>query len=129
MKNISTIHIRSKYNFVAIGYGSGFVVNFGDVAPVYSSIIFGIGSAISTVGALLANLIASIIIKRPILEDWRKLFILFAMVYTFGGIIFLIFGSAVPRKWATFKSETTKQNEEKEGLTMVPLQTTESSSA
>jgi uncharacterized membrane protein len=129
MKNISTIHIKLKHKFVAIAYGSGFVVNFGDVAPVYSSIIFGIGSALSSVGALLGNLIASVIIKRPILEDWRKLFMLFAIMYTFGGVIYLIFGSAVPRKWATFKSEIAKQNEEKEGLAMIPLQTTEGSSA
>jgi hypothetical protein len=110
-----------------MAYGSGFVVNFGDVVPAYSSIIFGIGSAISTVGALLSNLIASIIIKRPILEDWRKLFVLFTIVYTFGGVIYLIFGSAIPRKWATFKPETSKQIEEIKAITMLSRQTKGSS--
>ena len=35
-----------------MAYGSGYVVNFGDIVPAYSSIIFGIGSALVTVGAL-----------------------------------------------------------------------------
>jgi hypothetical protein len=102
-----------------MAYGSGYVVNFGDVVPAYSSIIFGIGTSIGTVGALLSNLIASIIIKRPILEDWQKVFIMFAIMYTIGGAIYLIFGSAVPRKWATFKYEPSTQNEEDEVETML----------
>jgi hypothetical protein len=44
-------------------------------------------------------------------------------MYTIGGSVFLLYGSAVPRKWATFKSEKSKQNEEDETLTTVPHQT------
>ena len=105
-----------------MAYGSGYVVNFVDVVPAYSSIIFGIGSAIGSIGGLLANLIASILIKQPILEDWRKLFILFSIVYTIGGVVYLIYGSAVPRKWATLKTEQSKQNEEDQALTTIPQQ-------
>jgi MFS family permease len=110
-----------------MAYGSGYVVNFGDVAPAYSSIIVGIGSALGTVGALIGNLIASVVIKQPVLEDWRKLFILFSIMYTIGGIVYLIYGSAVPRKWATFKSETVKQVEEVEAIPMLPRETNGSS--
>jgi hypothetical protein len=95
-----------------MAYGSGYVVNFGDIAPAYSSIIFGVGSAVAIGGALLSNLIASIVLKQPTLEYWGKLFILFSIMYTIGGIVYLIYGSAVPRKWATFKSETVTQIEE-----------------
>jgi len=48
----------------AMAYGSGYIVNFGDVLPAYSSIIFGITTAAATVGALGANLIAGLIIKK-----------------------------------------------------------------
>ncbi|CAF2343455.1 unnamed protein product [Rotaria sp. Silwood2] len=107
----------------AMAYGSGYVVNFGDIAPAYSSIIFSVASALGTVGALIGNIIAGIIIKQPILEDWRKLLLLFAIIYTIGGTVYLLYGSAVPRKWARFHSEESTQNEEDESLTTLPLQT------
>ncbi|CAF1341777.1 unnamed protein product, partial [Adineta steineri] len=89
----------------ALAYGSGYIVNFGDVIPAYSSIIFGIITAIATFTALFANVIAGVVIKRPVLEDWRKIFILFSIVYFIGGLAYIVLGSAVPRKWATLKSQ------------------------
>jgi hypothetical protein len=44
------------------------------------------------------------IVQKPILEQWRKLFVMFGIVYFIGGIVFLFFGSAVPRKWAKFQA-------------------------
>ena len=44
-------------------------------------------------------------------------------MYIIGGVVYLLYGSAVPRKWATFKSEKSKQNEEDQALTTVPQQT------
>ncbi|CAF4541715.1 unnamed protein product [Rotaria sp. Silwood1] len=110
----------------AIAYGSGYVVNFGDIAPAYSSIIFAVASALGTVGALISNLIAGLIIKQPILDDWRKLLVIFAIIYIIGGSVYLLYGSAVPRKWARFQSEESKQNEENMSLTTVPLKTDDS---
>ncbi|CAF0755767.1 unnamed protein product [Adineta steineri] len=89
----------------ALAYGSGYIVNFGDVIPAYSSIIFGIITAIATFTALFANVIAGVVIQRPVLEDWRKIFILFSIVYFIGGLAYIVLGSAVPRKWATLKSQ------------------------
>jgi len=106
-----------------MAYGSGYVVNFADIAPAYASIIFGVASTISTIGALISNIIAGFIIRQPILADWRKLFVLFSIVYTIGGTIYLFYGSAVPRKWATFKSEESKKNEASEDSTMLPQET------
>ncbi|CAF5036821.1 unnamed protein product, partial [Rotaria magnacalcarata] len=106
----------------AMAYGSGYVVNFADIVPAYSSIIFSMSTALGTVGALLGNLVAGIIIKKPVLEDWRKLLLLFATFYLIGGVVYFIYGSAVPRKWATFNSEPTKELEEDEVLTTLPSQ-------
>jgi MFS family permease len=106
-----------------MAYGSGYLANFADIAPGYSSIIFSVSSTISTIGALVSNIIAGLVIKQPILEDWRKLFILFSIIYIIGGVIFLLYGSAIPRKWATLNSEKSKQNEKDEALTMLPQQT------
>ncbi|UJR28150.1 hypothetical protein I4U23_009404 [Adineta vaga] len=93
----------------ALAYGSGYIVNFADVLPAYSSIVFGIVTAAATLGALFANIIAGLVIKQPILQDWRKIFILFSVIYFIGGIAFLVLGSAVPRSWALHKTTTEKQ--------------------
>jgi MFS family permease len=81
--------------------------------PAFSSVVFGITTAAATVGALMANVIAGLIIKRPVLEDWRKLFILFGIIYLIGGLVFSLIGSAVPRKWATFQALEALQNKDK----------------
>jgi MFS family permease len=91
--------------FVAVAYGSGYVVNFADIVPAYSSIIFSVAGTIGTLGALISNVVAGVVIKQPILHDWRKLFVLFTIYHFFGGFVYLFYGSAVPRKWATFKPE------------------------
>ncbi|CAF0860880.1 unnamed protein product [Adineta ricciae] len=93
----------------ALAYGSGYIVNFADVLPAYSSIVFGIVTAAATFGALMANVIAGLVIKRPVLEDWRKIFILFSIIYVIGGVTFLILGSAVPRTWASLKVHEPQQ--------------------
>lgn len=90
--------------------------------PKYSTLIFALLSTVSTAGAVGSNILAGIIIKRPILEDWRKLFMIFSIIYTIGGIPFLLYGSGVPRKWATFNSNKTQQSPEAEPLTISPHQ-------
>jgi MFS family permease len=73
-------------------------------------LVFGLVTTVSSLSGVLGNVIAGILIKHPTLHDWRKLFILFFIVYLIGGIIFLILGSAVPEEWATFKSQEQAQN-------------------
>ena len=38
---------------------------------------------------------------------------MFGVVYFIGGLVFLLFGSGVPRKWATFQKDNKQQVEEK----------------
>jgi MFS family permease len=80
----------------------------------------------ATVGAIVSNIIAGFVIKQPILEDWRKLFILFSIVYFIGGVVYLLYGSAVPRKWATFKSQKSEEktnDDQGEAMTMLERHT------
>ncbi|CAF4330370.1 unnamed protein product, partial [Rotaria sp. Silwood2] len=46
-------------------------------------------------------------------EQWRKLYIMFGVVYFFGGVIYLLYGSAVPRKWAKFQAVNNDTKPEK----------------
>jgi hypothetical protein len=59
----------------------------------------------------MGNVVAGIIVNKPVLEQWRKLFVMFGIVYFIGGIVFLCFGSAVPRKWAKFQTVNTKSQD------------------
>ncbi|CAF1272103.1 unnamed protein product [Adineta ricciae] len=93
------------YQNIGFSYGSGYIVNYADVVPAYAGLIFGIVTAISSFGAVIANLIAGIVIKQPILEDWRKLYILFGIIYLIGGLAFLLWASATPERWATLGSQ------------------------
>jgi hypothetical protein len=56
--------------------------------------------------------VAGMVVTKPLLEQWRKLYIMFGIVYFIGGLVFVLFGSAVPRKWAKF--ETVKATQEQE---------------
>ena len=88
---------------IGLGYGSGYVVNFADIVPAYSGVIFGIGNTFASLAGLIGNIIAGIIVDKPILEQWRKLYIMFGIVYFIGGLVYVIYGSGVPRKWAKFQ--------------------------
>ena len=87
--------------------------------------IFGIATSVSSLNAIIASFIAGTVIKRPTLFHWRKLFIVFFIVYFIGGIIFILLGSAVPEKWATFRAQEQNQvhTEEEEAVPMQEQQT------
>ncbi|CAF1100352.1 unnamed protein product [Rotaria sordida] len=92
------------------GYGAGYVVNFADVVPAYSSLLFGLSITFGSLASLSANVLAGFLIKQPILSDWRYMFIIFMLVYTIGGLVYLAFGSAIPRKWAINVNEEHNTN-------------------
>ncbi|CAF5223750.1 unnamed protein product, partial [Rotaria magnacalcarata] len=87
-----------------LGYGSGYVVNFADIVPAYSGVIFGIANTLASIAGLIGNLVAGAVIKKPVLEQWRKLYVMFGIVYLIGGVVYIVYGSAVPRKWAKFQA-------------------------
>jgi MFS family permease len=97
-------------------------VNFSDVVPAYAGLFFGIATSISSLSAVIGNIIAGILIKHPTLHDWRKLFLLFFVVYLIGGIVYLVLGSAVPEKWATLKSLEKDAHSPEETMPMKELQ-------
>ncbi|CAF3466602.1 unnamed protein product [Rotaria socialis] len=94
-------------------YGSGYVVNFADVVPAFSGVIFGLANTFASLAGLTGNIVAGIIVKQPVLAQWRKLYIMFSVVYLFGGIVYLIYGSGVARKWATFQAVDNDDNQKK----------------
>ncbi|CAF1176689.1 unnamed protein product [Rotaria sordida] len=94
-------------------FGSGYVVNFADIAPAFSGIIFGLANTFASLAGLIGNIVAGLVVKKPVLEQWRKLYIMFGICYFIGGLVFLIYGSAIPRKWATFQAMSNNAKQEK----------------
>ncbi|CAF1388248.1 unnamed protein product, partial [Adineta steineri] len=107
-----------------LGYGSGYVVNFADIVPAYSGVIFGLGNSFASIAGVIGNIIAGMIVTKPLLEQWRKLFIMFGIVYFIGGIVFLFFGSAVPRKWAKFQSVNNEKEKKLNDEEIIPMNQT-----
>lgn len=108
-----SIDMTSWFVRLGLGYGSGYCVNFADIVPAYSGVIFGLANTFASLAGLTGNLVAGVLVKKPILEQWRKLYIMFGIVYFIGGLVFLLFGTAVPRKWAKFQSANDKAQEQK----------------
>jgi len=106
---------------LGLGYGSGFCVNFADIVPAYSGIIFGLANTFASLAGLIGNIVAGLVVNRPALEEWRKLFVMFGVVYFIGGLVFLLFGSGVPRKWAKFQKENNKQEEKSNDEETIPM--------
>ena len=104
-----------------LGYGSGFCVNFADIVPAYSGVIFGLANTFASLAGLTGNIVAGILVKKPVLEQWRSLFVIFGVVYFIGGLVFLFFGTAVPRKWAKFQTDKTTQEKKFNGEEIIPM--------
>ncbi|CAF1044857.1 unnamed protein product [Rotaria sp. Silwood1] len=111
---LTSISFSGTHVGTCFGYGSGYVVNFADVVPAYSSLLFGLSITFGSLASLSANILAGVLIKQPILSDWQYMFIIFIIVYTIGGVVYLMFGSAIPRKWATDIFEEHNSNIENE---------------
>jgi MFS family permease len=91
------------------------------VAPAYSSLIFGLAITFGSLAGLLANIVAGLLIKQPILSDWRRMFIIFAVVYFIGGLVYVLLGSAVPRKWAINVHPEQQPNADTEEGEVIPI--------
>ena len=99
------------------------MVNFADIVPAYSGVIFGIANTFASLAGLVGNIVAGIVVQKPILEQWRKLYIMFGIVYVIGGIVYIAFGTAVPRKWAKFQAadNAAKQEDKLNDEEAVPM--------
>ena len=72
--------------------------------------------------AIAANVIAGIVIKHPTLHDWRKLFVLFFIAYLIGGIVYALWASAIPEKWATLQAVEQRRQEPHSKEESIPMQ-------
>ncbi|XP_053378553.1 sialin-like [Mercenaria mercenaria] len=86
-------------------YGSGFVVNPVDIAPRYAGIILAISNTTGSFCSFFTPFVIGIITEDKTQEQWKTVFYITAAVYTFGAIIFVMFGSGELQHWARDEKE------------------------
>ncbi|XP_016840301.1 solute carrier family 17 (sodium-dependent inorganic phosphate cotransporter)-like isoform X1 [Nasonia vitripennis] len=89
---------------VAVGLGgfawSGFSVNYLDIAPKQASVIMGIGNTFATLPGIISPLITGYIVQDKTSDEWRVVFLLAALVYFVGAVIYGAFASGEKQTWA-----------------------------
>ncbi|XP_053379219.1 sialin-like [Mercenaria mercenaria] len=86
-------------------YGSGFMVNPVDIAPRYAGIILAISNTAGSLCGFFAPFAIGFITVDKTREQWKTVFYITAAVYTFGAIIFIMFGSGELQPWARDEKE------------------------
>ncbi|XP_074027598.1 putative inorganic phosphate cotransporter isoform X2 [Leptinotarsa decemlineata] len=89
---------------VALGFASanysGALVNCLDLSPNYSGVLTGINYQISMMLAALSPLsVDFFVVDKEDPEQWKYVFYLTAVIYTFSTVIYLIFGSGKVQTW------------------------------
>ncbi|XP_025085593.1 sialin-like isoform X1 [Pomacea canaliculata] len=81
-------------------YGSGFIINPGDIAPRYAGIIFGISNTFATIPGFLAPTAIGYITSDQTQGQWQIVFFICAAIYVSGAIFYMVFGTAHLQGWA-----------------------------
>jgi len=89
---------------LAVGFNgcqyAGFLCCHLDLAPAYAGTLLGITNAAANITGFVAPFITGLLTDgHNDLAHWRTVFFLAAIVYSVGGTIFLIWGSAKEQAW------------------------------
>ncbi|XP_065207224.1 uncharacterized protein LOC135836362 isoform X2 [Planococcus citri] len=96
-------------NGVVVG---GYLGNSLDIAPSFSGTVFGLGNMFSGLsGAVSALLVGYLTDHNQVYGQWQKVFLIVAITYICGALIFLIFGSTEVQPWNYSSEQQKKKNE------------------
>uniref|UniRef100_A0A0K8TRD0 Putative permease of the major facilitator superfamily protein n=1 Tax=Tabanus bromius TaxID=304241 RepID=A0A0K8TRD0_TABBR len=78
----------------------GYLSNGLDIAPNFSGTIFGMSNTLSSIGGYLATqMVGFLTYQNQTFSAWQILFIILAVLYVLGAIVFTIFGSGDLQPW------------------------------
>nr|KAG5687655.1 hypothetical protein BaRGS_027547 [Batillaria attramentaria] len=81
-------------------YGSGWMVNPVDIAPVHAGVIFGISNTFATIPGFVAPVYIGLITKNQTQSQWQIVFFIATAIYTIGALAYIILGSGEIQDWA-----------------------------
>lgn len=89
----------------------GFYFSIFEMAPLYTNILTALGNMSSYLAGFINTAVISWITTDVTREQWLAVFYLSAGVNTFGGVLYLIFGSSELQPWATDPTPPSNKNE------------------
>eukprot|EP00794_Sanderia_malayensis_P010936 gene10936-12097_t len=102
--NVESIHLNVAILIFGGGIEAlawaGFAVNHLDIAPRYSSILFGITNTSSTIPGILSPLLVGYITENKTMEEWRLVFYIGSATFVVGSMFYGLFASAEKQPWA-----------------------------
>ncbi|KRY29228.1 Sialin, partial [Trichinella spiralis] len=85
--------------------GGGFFVNYLDLCPQYTGIVFGISNTLATIPGILGPNITGYLTRgAPSFESWRIVFFIAGAHYFVSVIFYAIFAQGTVQPWAQAKS-------------------------
>ncbi|XP_060582480.1 sialin-like [Ruditapes philippinarum] len=104
-------------------FGSGYLVNSVEVAPMYAGIIMAFSNSAGSLCGFLAPFVIGFIVEDGTQEQWKTVFYITAGIYIFGSIFFAVFASGEVQPWAleddcNMEIEVTNDRKKKEINTM-----------
>ncbi|XP_017053603.1 putative inorganic phosphate cotransporter [Drosophila ficusphila] len=89
---------------ISVGVNSGATIgtslNTIDLSPNHASILMGIVNTAANVVPIVTPLIVGIIVEEDSnRSEWQIVFIIASVIFLFGNLVFIIFGSAVSQPW------------------------------
>lgn len=81
-------------------FGGGYIVNIQDIAPAYSSFLFGIANTLGAVPGFVAPAIVGVLTKNKRRSEWQIVFYICTVLYVIGAAFFLFAAKGVIQPWA-----------------------------
>lgn len=78
----------------------GYMVNHVDIAPRYAGELFGFTNTFATVPGMISPTLVNSLTVNGTQEEWQKVFYIWAAIFAFGAVIFIIFGKGKVQSWA-----------------------------
>ncbi|KAL7051886.1 hypothetical protein ACKWTF_004679 [Chironomus riparius] len=95
---------------LSVGLGgfitSGIFANTLDIAPQFSSIIYGISSTFAVIPGMVSPPLSGFIAVTPNASEYQIIFLIACLIYLFGTVFYGIFASGDVQQWALTKSNS-----------------------
>lgn len=101
------------FAFMGFSLGAGYYVNINDVAGPFSGVVFGISNTFGSIPGLICPYITAVLTTHQTQKEWQIVFLISAVVYLVGFLVYTVLGDAELEHWAQIKKKD--QEEEEKG--------------
>ncbi|UJR32077.1 hypothetical protein I4U23_019545 [Adineta vaga] len=99
LKYFAVLLLVAGVTFNGFFIGGGFLLVANDIAPTYAGIVFGISNTFATIPGIVSPYVVGILTEKDP-TNWRTVFFICSIIYIFGVVIFILFGSSELQPWA-----------------------------